>query len=28
VMQLCDEVRTVVQEQTGYVLELEPILLG
>ena len=28
VMQLCDEVRTVVQEQSGYVLELEPILLG
>ena len=28
VMQRCDEVRTVVQEQTGYVLELEPILLG
>ncbi|MBQ9111639.1 MAG: UDP-N-acetylmuramate dehydrogenase [Oscillospiraceae bacterium] len=28
VIQLCDEVRTVVQEQTGYVLELEPILLG
>ena len=28
VMQLCADVRRIVQEQTGYVLELEPILLG
>ncbi|MBE6848346.1 MAG: UDP-N-acetylmuramate dehydrogenase [Ruminococcus sp.] len=28
VMQLCEQVRTVVQDRTGYLLELEPILLG
>lgn len=28
VLQLCDEVRKEVQEKTGYILELEPILLG
>ncbi len=28
VLSLCDEVRAEVQEKTGYVLELEPILLG
>lgn len=28
VLRLCEEVRTEVQEKTGYVLELEPILLG
>lgn len=28
VLQLCDEVRAEVQKKTGYILELEPILLG
>ncbi len=28
VLQLCEEIRTEVQQKTGYVLELEPILLG
>lgn len=28
VLRLCADVRRIVQEQTGYVLELEPILLG
>ncbi|MBR2086431.1 MAG: UDP-N-acetylmuramate dehydrogenase [Oscillospiraceae bacterium] len=28
VLQLCSDVRRIVQEKTGYVLELEPILLG
>ena len=28
VIQLCADVRRIVQEQTGYVLEMEPIVLG
>ena len=28
VLRLCSDVRRIVQEKTGYVLELEPILLG
>jgi UDP-N-acetylenolpyruvoylglucosamine reductase, C-terminal domain len=28
VLELCSEVRKIVQEKTGYVLELEPIILS
>ena len=27
-LELCDKVKSIVKEKTGYVLELEPVILG
>jgi UDP-N-acetylmuramate dehydrogenase len=28
VLELCDKVKQIVQEKTGYVLEMEPVILN